>query len=192
MSGTQNWQHRGVNGILWPGCKGCGHVYAHVQGCTEQGTIPPGNATEWEPVIALLRNVAIVAILGAALFGCGSAMARYYQGAATTALLGAQCIDILDTVDEAKYAGAKALRAQGDSSGALKMWDDWGTQYKTVKKVCDAAIVGAMGAKATGPIIAAALDRDKQAGAWIARLIKLAADVTAALAKAGIRIPGVS
>lgn len=152
----------------------------------------PADASHRWDVPVWLTYSALVAFVFSALLmgGCEGTMTRYYQTTATTALIGSQCIDVLESVDGSKYQAAKALKIQGDPDGALMVWDEWSRTYKKIKTTCDAAIVGAGVARATGPVVAAALDKDKQAAAWIARLLKWAADVTVVLGESGFKLPG--
>lgn len=122
--------------------------------------------------------------------GCQPTMAIYWKSVGTAAITGQQCIDALEAADDGKYKAAKALKSQGDEAGATLLWDQWLPTYKKIKTACDSVLTAAVLAKAAGPSVEAALNRDKDAMAWVSRLIKLGLDAVNALAEIGIKLPG--
>jgi len=124
-----------------------------------------------------------------AITGCGDIMSSYYKSVSTTAVLAVTCRDVLSEAHEKKTA-AVVEKAKTDKPGAEADLNKWLPTYEKVKTACVSLKVGARLALEAAPVVEAAVAKKKDALAWIVRLGKLGFDAAAALADAGLKLPG--
>jgi hypothetical protein len=117
--------------------------------------------------------------------GCADVMFRYHQSTASAALGAMACKDMLSTGVDKKVAACAAVLSASGSAAGQKCLDDWKGMYGKIDTACKSLKVAAKGALDAAPVVEAAMDKDTEALGWIARLAKLALDVTQALAEAG-------
>jgi uncharacterized protein YceK len=123
------------------------------------------------------------------LSGCGNVMMSYYKGVSTAAIAATACRDVLTEANDGKTK-AVADKAKTDAAGAQADLNAWLPVYEKVKTACVSLKVGSKLALNAAPTVEAAVTKQKDAMAWIARLAKLGFDAAATLAEAGLKLPG--
>lgn len=120
---------------------------------------------------------------------CGDVMSTYYKSVSTTAVAATACRDVLSEAHE-KKTNDIAEKAKTDKPGAQADLDKWLPVYEKVKTACVSLKVGARLALDAAPVVEAAASKKKDVMGWVARLAKLGLDAAAALADAGLKLPG--
>jgi hypothetical protein len=155
--------------------------------------VPEDKQPPAPPAASLLPFIFAVALpFMALLAGCGRLVTNLYKSAGTAAVTAAACYRAVDDADKQReeeiYQAAKA----GNVSAAVAKAEDWRPKYATARAVCTGIDVAAQGAMSAIPLVESGLMKEKDAAAWIPKLLALGASVVEALAQFGIHIGGVS
>lgn len=138
----------------------------------------------------MIRTVAVALLLAGATACAGGPMVGYYKAVSTTAVGAGACREMLSDEHDRRVTAVAAKAKSGDPDGAQADLNRWTPTYGKIRTFCVSMKAAAGVALAAGPSVEAAVDRDRQVAAWIARLVKLGADAASALAEAGIKLPG--
>jgi hypothetical protein len=117
-------------------------------------------------------------------------MTNYYRAAGTALDTSRACATVLRAVTEKKHADYDELKAAGDDAGAELLKTQWLDQYGKALTACQALRATGEEALAAAPIVEHAINRDKDAMGWIARLVALGAETIRLLSEFGIKLPG--
>ena len=127
-------------------------------------------------------------------------MLQYHRSVATAAIMAGACRETLSEASEAKVAACGDKLKAGYTNrtsfdpaatvAAQSCLDTWKAQHEKINQACKSLKAGAKIGLDAAPVVEAAVTKKRDALGWIARLAKLAADAVAALAEAGLKIPG--